>query len=83
MFSLQKTCVLALAAVATASSVAVSNVNLEKRQGAPGNGVLTDFQVYEPVLTPSGTSNQYGCIYTQTLMAHDFANSYGAPFVGM
>lgn len=43
---------------------------------------LVDFQVSQPILTPTGTNDQYGCIYTQTLMSHVFANSYGAPFVG-
>lgn len=54
---------------------------LQKRQ-TPATTPLVDFQVYEPVLTPSGTSDQYGCIYTQTLMSYVFSNSYGAPFVG-
>ena len=53
----------------------------QKRQ-TPATPPLVDFQVYEPVLTPSGTSDQYGCIYTQTLMNYVFSNSYGAPFVG-
>ena len=65
-----------------AASSAFANNALVKRQGAPGSGILTDFQVYEPVLTPTGSSNQYGCVYTKTLMEYDFANSYGAPFVG-
>ena len=43
---------------------------------------LVDFQVSQPILTPSGTSDQYGCIYTQTLMTYVFSNSYNAPFVG-
>lgn len=50
---------------------------------APAAGPLVDFQVYEPVLTPSGASDQYGCIYTKELMSYEFANSYGAPFVGV
>ena len=53
----------------------------QKRQ-TPATAPLVDFQVYDPVLTPSGTSDQYGCIYTETLMDYVFANSYGAPFVG-
>lgn len=72
--SILQLCVFALAAFA--------HPDHAKRQGAPGSGVLTDFQVYEPVLTPSGSSNQYGCVYIKTLMEYDFANSYGAPFVG-
>lgn len=54
---------------------------LQKRQTS-ATTPLVDFQVSQPVLTPSGTSDRYGCIYTQTLMSHVFANSYGAPFVG-
>ena len=50
---------------------------------ASAAGPLVDFQVYEPVLTPSGASDQYGCIYTKELMSYEFANSYGAPFVGV
>ena len=50
---------------------------------APAVGPLVDFQVSEPVLTPSSASDQYGCIYTKKLMSHEFANSYGAPFVGV
>ena len=40
------------------------------------------FEVHPPVFTPEeeGTSN--GCIHSQTLMEHTFANSYGAPFIG-
>lgn len=53
-----------------------------KRQ-APAVAPLVDFEVYEPVLTPTGTSDQYGCIYTKLLMSYEFGNSYGAPFVGM
>ena len=55
---------------------------ITKRQ-APVPAALVDFQVYEPVLTPSGTADQYGCVYTQLLMDHVFAYSYGMPFVGM
>lgn len=57
------------------------NASLGKRQ-SPAPSPLVDFQVYEPVLTPSGTADQYGCVYTQLLMDHVFAYSYGMPFVG-
>ncbi|KAI9740531.1 MAG: hypothetical protein M1834_005112 [Cirrosporium novae-zelandiae] len=43
---------------------------------------LVDFQVSEPVFTPQGTSNSYGCVETKTLMEHTFAYSYGNPYVG-
>ena len=54
---------------------------LQMRQ-TPATTPLVDFQVSEPILTPSGTSDQYGCIYTQTLMEYTFSNSYGTPFIG-
>lgn len=82
MSSLRWWCVLVFAALAAAVAASEPKYPIVKRQGAPGSGVLTDFQVYEPVLSPVGPSNQYGCVYTQTLMAYDFANSYGAPFIG-
>ena len=53
---------------------------IPKRQ-AP-TSPLVDFQVSQPILTPSGQSDQYGCIHTMLLMEYEFANSYGAPFVG-
>ena len=64
-----------------ALSFSSPNHALPKRQD-PTTTPLVDFQVSQPVLTPSGTSDEFGCIYTQTLMSHVFANSYGAPFVG-
>ena len=57
-----------------------SDITLQKRQPLPSP--LVDFQVSQPVLTPSGLSDQHGCISTTTLMEYEFANSYGAPFVG-
>lgn len=44
---------------------------------------LVNFQVNEPVLTPTGPIDEYGCVYTKLLMDHVFAFSYGSPFVGM
>jgi hypothetical protein len=60
---------------------------------------LVDFQVYQPVLTPTGPADQKfsadGSSQTQslsvqpetascsvTLMVHEFAYSYGTPYVG-
>ena len=43
---------------------------------------VRDFQVSQPITTPAGSANRYGCIYTKVLMQHDFAYSYGMPFVG-
>ena len=54
----------------------------QKLQQPPTNFPLEDFQVSQEVLTPSDTSNEFGCIHTQRLMSHVFANSYGDPFVG-
>lgn len=42
--------------------------------------LLECFQVAEPVLLPSSSGYEESC--TVTLMDHQFANSYGAPFVG-
>lgn len=55
---------------------------LGKRQ-TPPILPLVDFQVSEPILIPTGTSDRYGCVHTQLLMDHVFAFSYGRPFVGM
>ena len=52
------------------------------RQANLAASPLVDFQVYEPVLTPAGSTDQYGCVYTQLLMEHVFGFSYGMPFVG-
>lgn len=54
---------------------------LQVRQAAE-TSPLVNFQVYEPVLTPTGPSDEYGCVYTKLLMDHIFAFSYGKPFVG-
>ena len=83
MSSIRQWCVLALAAFSAAAAIPEPKYPIVKRQGAPGSGVLTDFQVYEPVLTPAGPDNENGCVHTKTLMKYDFANSYGAPFIGM
>lgn len=64
--SLLLLCVLVTSAVQGALARRIPDNAFSKRQTAP-TGLLNDFQVYEPVLTPSGTSNQYGCIYTKTL----------------
>ena len=58
-----------------------SDLAFDKRQ-TPVASPLVDFQVSQPILTPSGQGDQYGCIHTTLLMEYEFANSYGAPFVG-
>ena len=70
-----------LFAISNAIVVTGPTVDLAKR-APPADVTLYDFQVSTPVLTPTGTSNRYGCIHTTTLMEHTFANSYGTPFVG-
>ena len=66
----------------SAFSLPSPNHDALRMRQTPATTPLVDFQVSEPILTPSGTSDQYGCIYTQTLMEHTFGNSYGKPFVG-
>ena len=76
-------CVLfALPSISRASGSQTPNDEVFKRQSA-ASGLLNDFEVYQPVLTPTGSSDQYGCIYTELLMDHSFGFSYGMPFVGM
>ena len=71
-------CVALLSACVLASLTTETTLLTRQTPASP----LVDFQVSQPILTPSGTSDQYGCIYTETLMEYEFANSYGAPFVG-
>ncbi|KAI4124817.1 MAG: hypothetical protein LQ341_007034, partial [Variospora aurantia] len=54
---------------------------LGERQ-APIIPPLVNFQVSEPILTPVGDSDQYGCVHNQLLMDHAFWFSYGMPFIG-
>ena len=76
-------CVLISCTIVSASNGPSSDRLLRERQSASvSNGPLVNFQVYEPVLTPTGSRDQYGCVYTQVLMQHVFGNSYGMPFVG-
>lgn len=72
----------AFPSISHASGSQNPNLEVSKRQSA-ASALLNDFQVYEPVLTPTGSSNQYGCIYTTLLMDHSFGYSYGMPFVGI
>ena len=67
------------AALSVQSAISVSRPDaLPKRQAASATA-LVDFQVYEPVLTPTGAAGE--C--SQLLMEHVFAFSYGRPFVGI
>ena len=83
VYSILLLCVVAAPRLSTAAVGWTPDVAFRKRQTIPPRDVLDNFQVYEPILTPSGTSDQYGCVYAKTLMVHDFAFSYGTPFVGM
>ncbi|KAL8833553.1 MAG: hypothetical protein Q9170_004208 [Blastenia crenularia] len=74
-------CVLVALSPSPASTSRGPDHGLEKRQ-TPSASPLVDFQVSEPILVPTGTSDQYGCVHTQLLMDHVFAFSYGQPFVG-
>lgn len=56
---------------------------LQKLESAVDPSILVNFQVHEPVLTPTGPSDELGCVHSQFLMEHVFAFSYGNPFVGM
>lgn len=79
-------CLLLCVLVILSSSPSVTSPDpdyaLGKRQ-TPIIPPLVNFQVSEPILTPVGDSDQYGCIQTQLLMDHVFAFSYGKPFVGI
>ncbi|KAL9581101.1 MAG: hypothetical protein Q9212_004099 [Teloschistes hypoglaucus] len=74
-------CVLVASSLSTALSHASPDHRYDKRQTSPSSP-LVNFQVSEPILTPVGDANHYGCIHSQLLMEHDFAFSYGKPFVG-
>ncbi|KAL8775906.1 MAG: hypothetical protein Q9194_003512 [Teloschistes cf. exilis] len=74
-------CVLVASSLSTALPHASPDHRYDKRQTSPSSP-LVNFQVSEPILTPPGNANQYGCIHSQLLMEHDFAFSYGKPFVG-
>ncbi|KAI4160596.1 MAG: hypothetical protein LQ342_005617 [Letrouitia transgressa] len=75
-------CVLAALSSATAISHQSPDHRFEKRQTSSVSP-LVNFQVYEPVLTPTGPSNQNGCVFTELLMDYVFGFSYGKPFVGI
>ena len=83
MLSLPSLCVSMLPWLQNVLAQQLPNIDIWKRQTpAPSSSVLVDFQVVEPVLTPTGSGDQYGCVYTQLLMDHSFGYSYGQPFVG-
>ena len=71
-------------AVALSSSIKIPPPDNDIKDFGPWSffGPLVNFQVHQPVFTPSGSDTEYGCVTTQTLMEHEFAFSYGKPFVG-
>ncbi|MCJ1271763.1 hypothetical protein MMC22_011668 [Lobaria immixta] len=71
-----------LASLARSAVIAQAPDSLLQIRQAAETSPLVNFQVYEPVLTPTGPSDEYGCVYTKLLMDHVFAFSYGKPFVG-
>lgn len=74
-------CVLVAPLLSPASSHANPDRGLVKRQTTT-TPPLVAFQVQNPVLIPTFSGNQSGCVHTQVLMEHEFAFSYGKPFVG-
>lgn len=56
--------------------------SVQKRQDPFEQAPLAIFQVAEPITTPTGTNDTSGCIWTETLMEYEFAESYYRPFVG-
>ncbi|KAL8851861.1 MAG: hypothetical protein Q9221_003287 [Calogaya cf. arnoldii] len=81
-------CVLVAPSSSTAFSYADPDRGLAKRQLSTTPPLpafqapepLAVFQVQDPILIPTAT--EPGCVYTQLLMEHEFAFSYGKPFVG-
>lgn len=56
--------------------------SVQKRQDPFEQAPLAIFQVAEPISTPTGSNDTSGCIWTETLMEYEFAESYYRPFVG-
>lgn len=74
-------CVLVAPSLSAAFSHTDPDRGPVKRQ-TPATPPLVAFQVQNPVLVPTANGNQSGCVHTQVLMDHEFAFSYGKPFVG-
>ncbi|KAL8912733.1 MAG: hypothetical protein Q9172_007449, partial [Xanthocarpia lactea] len=74
-------CVSVVRSLSTAFSDASPDRGLAKRQTSTASTLVT-FQVQDPILTPTTNDNRSACVYTQLLMDHEFAFSYGKPFVG-
>ncbi|KAK4144312.1 peptide N-acetyl-beta-D-glucosaminyl asparaginase amidase A-domain-containing protein [Dichotomopilus funicola] len=74
----------------TKKEVGVTAATATTSTAAPGRTVLKNFEVAQPVLLPGGPTESDGStkggdegeVCSVLLMRHDFAFSYGAPFVG-
>lgn len=82
--------VMMMLSVAVASPVFQNLVPADIQSEFPGSQSqsqsqepLVSFQVTEPVVTPTGSHDEYGCVVSQVLMSHVFAKSYGVPYTGM
>lgn len=74
-------CVLVASSLPKAISHADPDRGRVKRQ-VPATPPLVVFQVQDPIIIPTTNGNQSGCVETQLLMDHEFAYSYGNPFIG-
>lgn len=74
-------CVLVASSLPKAFSHADPDRGLAKRQVSTPPPLVV-FQVQDPIIIPTTNGNQSGCVKTQLLMDHEFAFSYGKPFIG-
>ncbi|CAO1601988.1 hypothetical protein XANCAGTX0491_005624 [Xanthoria calcicola] len=74
-------CVLVASLLPRAFSHADPDRGLAKRQVSTPPPLVV-FQVQDPIIIPTTNGNQSGCVETQLLMDHEFAFSYGKPFIG-
>ena len=74
-------CVLVASSLPKAVSHADPDRGPVKRQ-VSATPPLVVFQAQDPIIIPTTNGNQSGCVETQLLMDHEFAFSYGKPFIG-
>ncbi|KAL8871062.1 MAG: hypothetical protein Q9174_003034 [Haloplaca sp. 1 TL-2023] len=74
-------CVFGASSLSATVAQKVPDQALANRQTA-AEDPLINLQVSNPILLPSGNKSQDGCVHNVVLMEHDFAFSYGKPFVG-
>ena len=75
-------CVSTTSVIATLIRPDPPDITIKAPSSGNDSAPLVNFQVHEPVFTPIGLKSGPSCVHTQTLMEHDFAFSYGHPFVG-